>query len=389
MVVGSWLWTVGEPERAWRPADAPALALTVAVNLPLALRRRLPWTVLVVSTTAATLLHLLGYHSVTNNMGPLLALYTVAARRSWRWTAAGALLVTAEWTYALVSAAAVPQPLWSALGQALMVSATATAMGTTARLLAQRAAELAELADRLHRQQEIVAERTVIRERMQIARELHDVVAHHMSIIAVQANLGRYVADSDPATARQTLEVIADTSHQALAEMRRLLSVLRLEAGEESLYTSAPGLRHLPSLVERMSRAGLRIELQVRGPARDLPSGLDLCVYRIVQESLTNTLKHAGRAQVGVVLDYTPATVSVRVRDDGARAAGLPPDDGGHGLIGMTERVKLYHGSIITGRRPQGGYEVIATFPLSEPADDGPRALPACRESHDHGTRGR
>ncbi|MFD0665214.1 sensor histidine kinase [Thermocatellispora tengchongensis] len=230
-------------------------------------------------------------------------------------------------------------------------------------------------------------------ERLQIARELHDVVANYMSIIAVQAGLGRYVARSDPPTSQQALDVIADTSHQALTEMRRLLSILRVETrDEEDLYAVPPGVRRLHWLVERMNRAGLTIEFTVHGTVRDLPPGLDLCVYRIVQESLTNTLKHAGRARAEVSLTYAPAELTVRVRDDGVRVgtegvhvstegvpASLPPtDSGGHGLIGMAERVRLYEGSITTGPRPQGGYEVIAVFPLAglprlgQQADAGP-----------------
>ncbi|MGV9380376.1 sensor histidine kinase [Nonomuraea sp. NPDC003707] len=366
--VGTSLWEVLELGKG-RPADARSLALTALVNAPLALRRRAPFTVLVVSTSAALLYHLLGHHPGLNSIGPLLALYSVAAHGSWQAGAGGAVLVVAEWTHASVNQPGVA--LWSALGQSLIVGGWAFTTGTIVRLLSARGKQLVALAEQLAAERDAAARRAVTRERVRIARELHDVVAHHMSVISVQSGLGRYVALSDPATAHATLGVIADTSHEALTEMRRLLSILRVEAHEqdEGRYSTMSRLSDLETLVERMRAAGLNVRLTVEGPARTLPPGLDLCAYRIVQESLTNVLKHAGAGRADINLTYAPDKLTLRVTDDGAGPAP-GPGRGGHGLIGMTERVRLYQGTIIAGGRPQGGYEVLATFPLSPSEED-------------------
>ncbi|SEG88873.1 Histidine kinase [Nonomuraea solani] len=363
LIVTSWLWALAEPDQGRLPADPPSLALILLVNAPLAARRRVPYLVLVVSVSGAVVYHLLGYHRGLNSMGPLLALYTVAAHRPLRAAFACSVPVIAEWTHA--SSLAPGVAVWSALGQALVVAGCAVSIGASVRLLDTRTRQLAELADRLHQEQEAAAHRAVTLERMQIARELHDVVAHHMSVISVQAGLGRYVAFSEPETARQTLDVIARTSSAALTEMRRLLSILRVEpAGEdEELYTTTPGLERLPALVERMRLAGLSIDMTVEGTARPLPPGLDLCAFRIVQEALTNVLKHAGDdARVRIVVTYDPDDLALRITDDGHGTPAAAP--GGHGLLGMAERVRLYHGTITAGPLPQGGYEVAASFPL-------------------------
>jgi signal transduction histidine kinase len=370
LIITSWLWAVAEPGQGRHPADLPSLALTLLVNAPLAARRRAPYAVLAVSVSGAVVYHVLGYHYGLNNMGPLLALYTVAAHRPLRSALVCSAPVVAEWTHSSLHVPGVA--VWSALGQALVVSGCAVSIGASVRLLESRTRQLAELADRLHQEQEAAAHRAVTLERMQIARELHDVVAHHMSVISVQAGLGRSVALSEPETARPTLEVIAHTSSEALTEMRRLLSILRVEpAGEdEELYTTTPGLERLPPLVERMRRAGLSIDMTVEGTPRPLPPGLDLCAFRIVQEALTNVLKHAGDdAHVRIVAAYGPARLALRVTDDGQ---GTPaPASGGHGLLGMTERVKLYGGVITAGPLPQGGYEVAASFPMPSSPQEG------------------
>ncbi|MFF0869772.1 sensor histidine kinase [Nonomuraea sp. NPDC003560] len=372
LVVGTWLWEMFEPGRG-RPGDALSVALTVLVNAPLALRRVTPVAVLLVSVGASLVYHVLGYHLGLNSIGPLVALYSVAAHRSWAWCAAGAVLIVFEWTYASAQQPGVA--LWSAAAQSCIVAACGVGAGTSVRLLSERTGQLADLAAQLRAEQGAAARRAVTRERVRIARELHDVVAHHMSVISVQAGLGRYVALSDPATAHATLGVIADTSHEALTEMRRLLSILRIEAhdDDEGLYATAPGLLALDPLVERMRGAGVATELVVEGRARPLPSGLDLCAYRIVQESLTNVLKHADPGRVEIHIGYGPATLTLRVSNDGAAVQAEDGPSGGHGLIGMTERVRLYQGSITAGPLPGGGFEVLATFPLPVPgADDRP-----------------
>ncbi|MGR6919723.1 sensor histidine kinase [[Actinomadura] parvosata] len=344
------------------------------MNGPLAWRRRAPFTVLLVAVGAAAIFHLAGHHPGLNDIGPLLALYSVAAHASWQAGVAGAVLVVAEWTHA--SAMQPGVALWSALGQSLIVAAWAFTTGTIVRLLGTRQRQLAALAGQLAEERDAAALRAVTRERVRIARELHDVVAHHMSVISVQAGFGRYVALSDPATAHTTLGVIADTSHEALTEMRRLLSILRIEAHEEDegRYLTMSRLSELEALVKRVRAAGLNVTLSVEGRPVELPPGLDQCAYRIVQESLTNVLKHAAASRAEVCLAYVPGTLTLRVTDDGAgpdtgTAAG--PGHGGHGLIGMTERVRLYQGTITAGGRSEGGFEVLVTLPVSLPQTPG------------------
>ncbi|MBG0824593.1 sensor histidine kinase [Planomonospora sp. ID91781] len=372
MSVGSVLWAVYEPGRATRPVDGLSAALTAVVNLPLALRRRMPFTVLVVSVAGAVVYHALGYHYGLNSMAPLLALYTVAAHRPAAATVAGTVLVVAEWIHAVDLHPGIQW--WSAVGQSVLVAGVTVCIGSGVRLLDERTGRLTELAARLREEQAAAALRAVTQERVRIARELHDVVAHHMSVISVQAGMGRYVALGDPAAARETLGVIADASHEALGEMRRLLSILRVEAydEDEDLYAITPGLGGLTPLLERVRAAGPAVEVRVVGEARPLPSGLDLCAYRIVQESLTNVLKHAGAARVEVLLEYGAAELTVSVTDDGTAAPGAPGSGGaGHGLIGMTERVRLYQGKITAGSRPEGGFAVVAVLPLPAPAPGG------------------
>ncbi|MEU6783080.1 sensor histidine kinase [Nonomuraea angiospora] len=374
LVVGTWLWDFYGPHLGRSP-DLLSVTLTLIANGPLALRRRAPLTVLVISTMASLTYHVLGYHLALNTIGMLVALYTVGAHRSWKPSLAGAALAVPVWTYAsalqddVVFTIDDDVVLWSALVQSVLLAACALGTGVSRRLLAGRTRQLADLADQLRKEQDAAAARAVTRERVRIARELHDVVAHHMSVISVQAGLGRFVALSDPATAHAALGVIADTSHEALTEMRRLLSILRIEANDEDegLYTTMPGLQNLDVLAERVRAAGLPVKVTIKGQAQPLPPGLELCVYRIVQESLTNVLKHAGHACAEVRVSYAPASLTVRVTDNGAAPATRGGYTGGHGLIGMTERVRLYQGTIITGRLPQGGFEVLATFPLPPP----------------------
>ncbi|MEV4114050.1 sensor histidine kinase [Nonomuraea sp. NPDC049695] len=363
LVVGTWLWDWYGPDMG-RPSDLTAMALTLLSNGPLVLRRRAPMTVATICAATSLVYHCLGYHVGLNNIALLLMLYTVAVHRSWQATAAASVMAVTAWTHG--SALQPGVAIVSALASALLLAVCAVGAGLGARLLAQRTRQLAALARQLQDEQEAAARRAVTGERVKIARELHDIVAHHMSVVSVQAGLGRFVALSDPPTALATLEVILETSHEALNEMRRLLSILRIEADDEdgALYTTAPEVRDLDALAERMRVAGLPVEVVVEGTVRTLPPGLNLCAYRIVQESLTNVLKHAGSAPTRVRITYDPASITVCVTNDGP-AAAPPRQPGGHGLIGMTERVKLYRGTIITRRLPDGGFEVLATLPLS------------------------
>jgi signal transduction histidine kinase len=230
-----------------------------------------------------------------------------------------------------------------------------------------------ERARRLEHEREERAAQAVAAERLRIARELHDVVAHSMSVIAVQSGVGNHVIDSQPAEAKRALAAIETTSRAALVEMRRLLGVLRPDGDDPSALTPTPGLADLPDLVGQVSGAGVHVKLAVLGDRRPLAPGVDLSAYRIVQEALTNVIKHGGAA-ADVTLAYGPREVSVEVVNSaGGRPggpAGRPAWPGalvdGHGLVGMRERVAVFGGEFAAGRLPGGGFRVAARLPASQ-----------------------
>jgi signal transduction histidine kinase len=217
------------------------------------------------------------------------------------------------------------------------------------------------------REQELIVEReqkarvAVLEERTRIARELHDVVSHAISVVVLQARGGRKALSDEPDDARDAFDEIERTAAQALAEMRRLLGMLRAE-DEEVALAPQPSLAHLGTLVANVSEAGLPVELRVEGEPTALPPGVDLSAYRIVQEALTNALKHAGPARARVLVRYAADGVEVEVTDDGTGATN--GDGGGHGLVGMRERVAVYGGELESGPSPSGGYAVRARLPL-------------------------
>jgi signal transduction histidine kinase len=234
--------------------------------------------------------------------------------------------------------------------------------GTVVRGRQELAAALQARTLELEHEREENARLAVAAERARIARELHDIVAHDLSIMVVQAGAERRaLAGSRPETA-DVLATIEATGRTAMAEMRRLLGVLRRSADDVALAPQ-PTLRHLDDLVSQVREAGLPVELHVEGRARPLAPGVDLSAYRIVQEALTNALKHAGPARASVVLRYGDEALDVEVVDDGTGATAASA--GGHGLIGMRERVAILGGSLDVGRRPGGGYAVRAKLPLA------------------------
>jgi signal transduction histidine kinase len=250
------------------------------------------------------------------------------------------------------------------------------------------------------------ASSAVAEERLRIARELHDVVAHSMSVIAVQAGYGQYVIDRSPNDAREALGAIQATSRDALDEMRRMLGVLRQQDAVPGAATTrsaprspAPGLSDLDRLVERTCGAGVEVAVERSGRVRAIPAGVDLSAYRIIQEALTNVVKHAGGGALAAVrLDYGDSELQVQVTDDGGRSLALTPAGGGeagmprvpqvarlagvapgagHGIIGMRERAHLCGGVFSAGLLADGGFEVIATLPLSTAEAGGEAATAA------------
>ncbi|MGW0768486.1 sensor histidine kinase [Streptomyces sp. NPDC002676] len=343
--------------QGWPELDARAYVFVALAHLPVALRGRWPLAVFAVVQAAFVGYISLGYWPVVCTFGSMLALYTVASVRPVRTALVCAVCMTGVWAYAGVVSDT--PSMASVLGQALLYCSVLVWFGH----LAQRSAELTR---RLRAEQAERARQAVAEERGRIARELHDVVAHHMSVISVQAGLARFVFASDPAKARGALGTIADTSGEALEELRRMLQVLREEDPEAPERAPMPTLERLGELVDRVRAGGLPVELTVEGTARPLPPGVELCAYRVVQEALTNALKHAGRARARVELGYGTHDLTVRVTDDGEGAIqARVPTRGGHGLIGMRERAKLYGGTISVGPRAEGGFEVHLTLPTS------------------------
>jgi signal transduction histidine kinase len=202
-------------------------------------------------------------------------------------------------------------------------------------------------------------------ERRRIARELHDVIAHSITLMTVQAGAARLLLAEEPERAREPVLSVEETGRQALAELRRLLGMIRSGDGEPALAPQ-PGLARLDDLMGQARRAGLPVDLAVAGEPRALPPGLDLTAYRIVQEALTNARRHAGPARASVLVRYGIESLELEVTDDG-RTAPTRSDGGGHGLVGMRERVALYDGTLEAGRRPEGGYAVRVRLPVERP----------------------
>jgi signal transduction histidine kinase len=230
------------------------------------------------------------------------------------------------------------------------------------------ARELREKATRLEREQQERARLAVAEERARIAREMHDVVAHNLSVMVVQSSAARRMLDRNPERASEALASVEHTGREALAEMRRMLDMLRGE-DEEAALAPQPSIDELDALLDRAREAGLDVDLEVEGERRRVQSSVDLSCFRIVQEALSNTIQHADANHARVRLRYGPSSVQVDVTDDGRAVSGPGADNGrGHGLVGMRERVAMLGGNLEAGYRPSGGFEVRATLPL-EPED--------------------
>jgi signal transduction histidine kinase len=227
-----------------------------------------------------------------------------------------------------------------------------------------RAEALEARAEALEREQELRARDAVADERARIARELHDLVAHNVSLMVVQAGAERHALPPEQESTRQVLASIEQAGRQALVEARRLLGMLRGKDAREELEPQ-PTLDRIDDLVDQVRRAGLEVTVAVEGERTPLPAGVDLCAYRLVQEGLTNALRHAGPAHAEVKLRFAPRALDVEIRDDGRGPVGAGANGSGHGLIGMRERVALYGGEVHAGPRDGGGFEVRARLPIT------------------------
>ena len=247
-----------------------------------------------------------------------------------------------------------------------LVAVAAWMTGRGVRSRTALAAELHEAAITAEEEREVAARRAMTAERRRIAREMHDVVAHSISVMVVQAGGARRIIESDPERAAAAAAEIERTGREALLEMRRLLGVLH-GPRDAALLAPAPTFADLEALIERARLAGLPVELKVEGERRPLSAGVDLSAYRVVQEALTNSLKHAPGAPTEVVVRWSPEFLDLQIADRGPGPAKSPSPSRGQGLIGMRERVAMYGGELETGRRRGGGYEVRARFPLESP----------------------
>jgi signal transduction histidine kinase len=358
----------------FRDPDALAILLTLGQAAPVAWRRRAPRTVLAVTFLAAMVHLVLGYQPTWAQVGMLVALYTVAAHCPGRQSVVTGLLLAAGLAvYGVITERMYPSATVEQGVQGWVFGyvqfATAWFLGHLQKRRLAYTARLEALNAQLAGEQELRARWAVAEERGRIARELHDVVAHSVSVMVVQAGVARRSIAGNPDQATTALTQIEATGRQALAEMRRLLGLLRDHRGGTEALAPQPSLAHLDSLVLAAREAGLPVDLTVEGEPRPLPAGIDLSAYRIVQEALTNSLKHAGPARATVRVCYGSRALEVQVWDDGRGRNGRVADDGrldgdGHGLIGMRERVALFGGALEVGPRPGGGFRVAARLPL-------------------------
>jgi signal transduction histidine kinase len=340
-------------------------ALVLLHTLSLVARRRFPGAVLGLVVASGLAFAALDLPPDILGVAILVVVYSVAAYGR-RWVSlAGLAAVEAG----LVAIQRTPGRTGAVTWLVnLGVVAAAWLLGHFAHNYRAYAARLEERTAELERAREELARRAVVEERLRLARELHDVVAHAMSVIAVQSGVGAHIATTQPKEARRSLAAIEATSRAALEELRRLLGVLRQENEPKGDLAPVPGLANLDGLLAEAAKAGLAVRLQVNGTRPPLPAGVDLSAYRIVQEALTNVVKHAGSARAQVVVGYGDQEVRVEIIDDG-RGAVTSVSDGrvgsGHGLIGMRERVQAFGGDLQTGPRPGGGFRVAARLPLT------------------------
>jgi signal transduction histidine kinase len=330
-----------------------AAAVSLFATLSVAVRRRWPLQVgLAVGWVFAVQLGFWGDPQILSaSVAWFCALYALTVWTSSRDFVLGIALLIPAFVVTAVG------PKGSAGNTFFFTVVTLVVMLLVRRVLGDRERRL-RLAER---ERDLAAREAVVDERARIARELHDAIAHDVSLIVVQAGAERRALDDESQT-KEVLETVEQIGRGALTEMRRLVGMLRSSDGAEPLAPQ-PGLRDLPILVGQVREAGLPVELTVEGEPRELPVGLELSAYRIVQEALTNALKHAGEAHATVRVRYAPDSLELEIADDGGGAAEAATS-GGHGLVGMRERVALYGGRFEASRRATGGFAVRVALPI-------------------------
>jgi signal transduction histidine kinase len=365
------------------PAKAGIVLALLTVTVPLALRRRFPLavaSVVIVAFVVGRVARNPGVPGLASWEGTLtvwacwLALYGAVAhgRRTPRTPLVVAALAAVLFGEAvrevlfykggLFPGLPLNQGFYLAYNGAFIV--LPVLLGLAVRSLRDQQRELAAQAVELRREREQNARRAVLDERVRIARELHDVVAHHVSVMGIQAGAARRAMERHPEKARDVLSSIEASSRQAVAELHRLLGFLR-RAGQPDELAPQPDLAQLPELIAQAGQGGLAVELSVEGEPRALSPTLEVSAYRVIQEALTNALKHSGGTTATVRVDYQATALEIEVLDDGSGTGRSSSTVGGHGLMGMRERVSLHSGHLRAGVTPHGGFAVHATFPLN------------------------
>jgi signal transduction histidine kinase len=350
----------------FRPDDVLGAVLVLGQTLPLAVRRAWPMGVLVVISLAVGTHSALGYQIVQGGtFSSLIALYGAASLTDNR----RGLLAAVISATAVAAFFATNRAAWGIPNVASTAATWAVAWlaGTFVRIRGEQADAAGARAASLEREQEARAREAVADERARIARELHDIVGHSLNIVVIQAAGARRVLDARPDLARDALASIESTGREALAEMERMLGVLRAADINDGAPGPQPGLGQIDSLAAHASEAGIPVQVVVEGDRQDVPASVDLSAYRIVQESLTNCLKHSGASRATVTVRYRAEDLEVEVVDDGSGSSGKRAHvgSGGRGHLGMRERVALFGGEISMGPAPSmGGYAVRARLPF-------------------------
>jgi signal transduction histidine kinase len=335
-----------------RPLDAVAIGLGIIAAGAIAVAWRWPSAAVGLALGAVMLYHTRGYAPAATDLALMVMLYKAAApSHFWRAAVLGGLTVAGYILVGLLTPSGV-----SLDGIVLGCLAVIASLGLGLAVAGQRTYS------RARREEE--TQRRVTEERLRIARELHDVVSHSISSINVQAGVAAHVIEAQPAEAHRALINIKETSKETLRELRGILQVLR-QVDEVEPRDPAPGLAQVATLVDATSRAGVPTRTSIVGSRRSLPAAVDLAAYRVIQESLTNVLRHAGQATADVTVAYEPDRVLIEVVDNGRGLADSDSGGAGHGIIGMRERVAATGGGLEAGPRPERGFAVRAWFPTN------------------------
>jgi signal transduction histidine kinase len=347
-----------------RRTDALAVALSLLQTVPLAFRRRAPLPIFVLILLGVCVYYALGYEVTDGTLATFVGVYTVAAYedRVRSLVGLGLLAFGMTWYWTVRAEPFDPTtPVWIGI-----LGLLSWGLGEYVKSRRTYTAEVEALAERLDRARALEARQAAWQERARLARELHDVIGHTVNVMVIQAGAGRRTLASDRGLAERAFQTIESTGREALEELDRLLGILRTEEDDEPELPPQPGLEQLRALAGRFEDAGLPVEISIEGDEVALPRSLDQSAYRIVQEALTNALRHAGGTIAHVAVRYRTDRLELEVAND-SHGNRRPPDHagGGRGLIGIQERVALFGGELEAGPRAGGGFVVRCGFPLT------------------------